>query len=90
MDKMTCRDALELAHREKAAGRSGELLFGGRGTRKNPKKDPVLVTVTELPRATVELRNTDGGREDYSRTGVVMWFAAPGAGAAEEKQEQHA
>lgn len=76
MEKMKARAALDLAHSERTAGRSGELLFGGRGNRVKPK-EPVLVTLTELPRGKVEIRDKDAVLVDDTRTGVVMWFGAP-------------
>lgn len=76
MEKMKLSAALELAQKEKMAGRSGELEFGGRGNTVKPRA-PKRVMLTLRPRGVVEIRDLDGNHVDDSRTGVVMWFAAP-------------
>ncbi|MFV0135565.1 hypothetical protein ACLGIH_20475 [Streptomyces sp. HMX87] len=76
MEKMKVSAALELAQKEKAAGRSGELLFGGRANTVKPRS-PKRVTLTLLHRGKVEIRDLDGNLADDTRTGTVMWFGAP-------------
>jgi hypothetical protein len=77
MNNMTSREALNLAAEEIKAGRSGVLLFGGRGTRKNPRRRPYRVRAVEHARGLVVWQAEDGSHVvDQTRTSSPVWVAA--------------
>ncbi|MFC9505476.1 hypothetical protein [Streptomyces sp. NPDC057002] len=75
METVKASDALGLAQREERAGRSGVVLFGGRGTRKAPLKNPVRVTVEQATDAkgVLLLKGEDGKLVDRVKTGTEVY-----------------
>ncbi|MFD9868525.1 hypothetical protein ACFXI8_27150 [Streptomyces niveus] len=65
-----------LTQKEKAAGRSGELEFGGRANIIQPRPWK-HVTLTQLPREKAELHYLDGNLVNDTRTGVATCFGDP-------------
>ncbi|WP_369042302.1 hypothetical protein [Streptomyces sp. Midd1] len=82
MEKMKVSAALELARREKAAGRSEELAFGGRANTVKPRAAK-RITLTQHPRGVVKIHEAGGAVLEETRTGSTFWFAALSA----EKEE---
>ncbi|MEV7952972.1 hypothetical protein [Streptomyces sp. NPDC088141] len=86
MENMTTREALDLAAAEIKAGRSGVLLFAGRGTRKTPKSEPVRVRAVEHAEGLVVWQAEDGSCVvDDTWTGSPVWVEV--APATEEAAE---
>lgn len=77
MEKMKADYALREAEAEKRAGRSGVLLFGGRGTRKAPLKKPVRVTVEQATDAkgVILFKTEEGAELDRVKTGTELYIA---------------
>ncbi|MFI8890527.1 hypothetical protein [Streptomyces paradoxus] len=64
------------AEAAKLANKKGELMWGGRGSRKAPLKAPVRITLEFLPRGVVIVVNAETGKQvDKIRTGTEFFAA---------------
>lgn len=76
MKNVTTREALNLTATEVKDGRSGVLLWGGRGTRKHPLKKPVRVLPVEQAQGVVAWMTEDRSSVvDHTRNGSPVWVA---------------